>query len=119
MYASDIEAEERFYTTVLGLEVVSRFGEAVTLKCGNSVLLIFDPERSRLADRSVPPHGAVGQGHIAFSVTADELDRWRRHLEACDVDVESESDWGARGQSIYFRDPGGNLVELAPSNLWQ
>jgi len=32
--------------------------------------------------------------------------------------VEKEINWEDGGTSIYFRDPAGNSVELAPATLW-
>lgn len=119
LYAEDLPASERFYTSVLGLDVISRFGEAVAFGCGDAVLLIFDPNRIRSIERSVPAHGAKGEGHIAFSTTKRELVGWRVHLAEVGVEIESEVDWGERGRSVYFRDPAGNLVELAPRGLWR
>jgi catechol 2,3-dioxygenase-like lactoylglutathione lyase family enzyme len=120
LYASDLKAAESFYTEVLGLDVVSRFTPlAVAFRCGQGVLLIFDPEQSRPSGRPVPSHGAVGEGHIAFGVAEKDLDPWRDHLENQGVEIEAVVDWDDdEGRSIYFRDPAGNSVELAPPTLW-
>ncbi len=119
LYAEDLAAAETFYTTVMGLEVLSRFGDAVALGCGDGVLLVFDPDLAQAPGRSVPSHGARGPGHVAFAVSAEELDGWRHRLSTHDIPIESEVDWGSRGRSFYFRDPAGNLVELAPPQLWK
>lgn len=118
LYAEDLAAAERFYVDVLGLEVVSKFGDAVAFSSGRSVLLVFDPRRTSSPDRNVPPHGAVGQGHIAFAVPDEEIAVWRRRLDEHDVEIEAEVAWKV-GRSLYFRDPAGNLVELAPPRLWK
>lgn len=118
LYAADLVAAERFYTSVMGLVVVSRFGDAIAFRCDEGVLLIFDPERSGSRHRSVPPHGAQGSAHIAFVADGEELADWRRHLAAHGVEIESEIEWGQARRSIYFRDPAHNLVELAPPDLW-
>lgn len=119
LYADDLEAAERFYTQVVELDVAARFEDAVAFECGEGVLLVFDPARSSSSDRSVPPHGAKGPGHVAFAVDASDFGAWRRRLKGHDVDIESEVDWGFRGRSLYFRDPAGNLVEVAPPGLWK
>ncbi len=118
LYAEDLADAERFYVDVIGLEVVSRFDDAVAFACGRSVLLVFDPRRTTAPSRSVPPHGAVGRGHVAFAVQEEELSDWRRRLAEHDVEVEAEVSWKV-GRSLYFRDPAGNLVELAPPGLWK
>jgi predicted ester cyclase/catechol 2,3-dioxygenase-like lactoylglutathione lyase family enzyme len=119
LYAADLDAMAEFYTRVLGLEVITRFGDrGFALRCGGTALLVFNPARTREDDESVPKHGATGAGHIAFLATAEDLPRWREHLEACHVAIEREVTWPAGGTSIYVRDPAGNSVELAPPTLW-
>ena len=118
IYADDLAAAERFYTEVLGLEKYSGFGVAISFRLEGGVLLIFDPAKSSLPGRDVPSHGARGHGHLAFAATAGQLDGWRAQLEAHDVAIEMEVNWEQGGTSIYFRDPAGNSIELAPPTLW-
>src|SRR5450432_3520121 len=113
LYASDLGAAERFYHGVLGLEIVSSMeGRGISFRCGATVLLVFDPARTRIPDAGVPTHGARGAGHIAFAVDDADLDPWRARLGAAGVAVESEVAWPSGGRSLYFRDPAGNVVEL-------
>jgi catechol 2,3-dioxygenase-like lactoylglutathione lyase family enzyme len=118
LYAADLAAAERFYGDVLGMEVVQRSDLFITLRCGEGVLLVFDPNRSKESGRSVPTHGASGPGHIAFAVSGEDLDSWREHLRTHGVEIEDEVTWKVGGVSIYFRDPADNSVELAPPTLW-
>jgi catechol 2,3-dioxygenase-like lactoylglutathione lyase family enzyme len=120
LYAKDLAAAERFYTRVLGLEVVTRMevDRGIAFRCGAGVLLVFNPDRTRIKDSDLPAHGTEGAGHTAFVARADELDGWRRHLQACGVGIETEIEWSPGQRSIYFRDPAGNSVELAPPTLW-
>ena len=118
LYAGDLNAAEEFYSVILGMEVVRRSDLFVTLRCENGVLLIFDPKKSSQPGRSVPAHGATGPGHVAFAVNAEDMDQWREHLANHGVESESEVEWKTGGTSIYFRDPAGNSVELAPPTLW-
>ena len=57
--------------------------------------------------------------HVAFSIAADELEDWQRHLQAKGVLLESRIEWPRGGVSIYFRDPDGHLLELATPGLWE
>ncbi len=118
LYADDLAAEEEFYRDALGLEVLDRSELMVVFRCGAGVLLIFDPKKSAAPGRSVPSHGAIGPGHLAFAAREDDLDLWRNQLVESGVEIESEVEWEHGGRSIYFRDPAGNSIELAPPTLW-
>ena len=120
IYASDLDAARRFYHDVLGLEIISRMANrGIAFRCGETILLVFDPERTRAADAGVPMHGAVGEGHIAFVVEDSELVRWRARLLDFGVAIEAEVAWPSGGRSLYFRDPARNVVEFAPATLWR
>ena len=118
LYVSDLDAAERFYGDVLGLELDSRkAGLFVFFRCGDGMLLLFEPEAAS-AGRNVPAHGAKGPGHACFAVPERDLDRWRARLEAAGVAIEQATDWPRGGRSFYFRDPAGNSLELATPQIW-
>lgn len=120
LYASDLDAAQRFYHDVLGLEVISRMeNRGMSFRCGATVLLVFDPARTQIPDAGVPTHGATGAGHIAFVIDENEIEPWRARLTAAGVAIESEVEWPSGGRSLYFRDPSWNVVELAPPSLWR
>lgn len=117
LYASDLEAAERFYRDVLGLRFLSRVeGRHVFFRCGAGVFLVFNPDATAVP--GFPPHGAHGPGHVAFRIPASEFDVWRERLRGHAVPIEAEVDWPRGGHSIYFRDPAGNSVELASTDIW-
>lgn len=118
IYADDLAEAQEFYTNVLGLELYSAFDVALCFHSEGGVLLIFDRAKSILPGRDVPSHGSHGPGHIAFAARTDELNGWRAQLAAHDIPIEMEVTWPTGGTSIYFRDPAGNSVELAPPTLW-
>ncbi len=118
VYADDLDAAERFYGGVLGMEVITRVpGRHVFFRCGARVFLVFDAART-LEAGVLPPHGARGPGHVAFAAAEAELPGWRDHLRAHGVEVETEFDWPKGGRSLYFRDPAGNSIELATPGIW-
>lgn len=44
LYCDDLESNEQFYSDVLGLErIAAREGRHVFFRCGNGVVLLFDP----------------------------------------------------------------------------
>lgn len=118
LYASDLEAAERFYGQILGLEVDSRKdGLFVFFRCGDGMLLVFEPAAASRG-RNVPAHGTAGPGHACFAVAEAELDGWRERLRRAGVTIEQEVDWPRGGHSFYFRDPAGNSLELATPRIW-
>ena len=119
LYVDDLAAAEQFYSSVLGLTVVSRqAGRHVFLRCGRSMLLLFDPRGSSDPSADVPPHGAHGPGHVAFAVLPGELVDWERQLATHQVAIEQVVDWPSSGRSLYFRDPAGNSLELTSPAIW-
>ena len=118
LYAEDLAAAERFYRDAIGLEVIGRGDLCVVFRCGGGVLLIFDPRKSAALGRDVPAHGTSGAGHVAFAAKPEELEAWREQLRQSGISIEQEVDWPEGGRSIYFRDPAGNVVELAPPTIW-
>ena len=124
LYAEDLDAAERFFATVLGLEVFSReIGRHVFFRCGTSMFLVFNPVRpspmaSEVTGARIPAHGTIGAGHVAFRVAADELAAWRSRLAHAGIAIEAEVNWPNGGRSIYMRDPAGNSVELATATFW-
>jgi catechol 2,3-dioxygenase-like lactoylglutathione lyase family enzyme len=119
LYVGDLDAAEAFYRDVLGLELVSRqAGRHLFFRCGKQMLLLFNPVESARVGEHFPPHGATGLGHVAFGVGEATLAEWMRQLERCQVAIERVIDWPGGGQSVYFRDPAGNSLELATPRIW-
>jgi catechol 2,3-dioxygenase-like lactoylglutathione lyase family enzyme len=119
LYADDLEAADRFYTEVLGLERIAKVeGRHVFFRCGGRVFLVFNPAATS-GGGMVPAHGATGPGHACFAAAPDELDGWRNHLHAKGVEIEQEQEWPGGGRSFYFRDPAGNSIEIGTPQIWR
>jgi len=124
VYCPDLAAGEAFYRDVVGLVAFTRMPPRhVFFRCGEGVLLMFNPdvtstERVEVAGAVIPLHGGRGQGHVAFRVAAAAMSDWRDRLSSLGVPIESEIRWPAGGESIYVRDPAGNSVEFATAALW-
>jgi len=67
---------------------------------------------------TVLPHDGYGQLHLAFSISASELEEWEIRLKTMNVALESKVKWQRGGTSIYFRDPDKHLLELVTPGLW-
>ena len=88
LYAEDLDAAEGFYHGTLGLTVVTgQTGRHVFLRCGPGMLLIFNPRATSMPNPAspVPPHGAIGPGHVCFRVDGSTLAAWQSHLAAAGV----------------------------------
>jgi len=110
--ARDLERAEKFYTEVLGFEVVTR------LQRPRGVFFTLGEQHHDLAVLQVPPESEapkenqVGLHHVALQVGSfEELKECYRTLIAHNVTITSTTDHGIT-KSIYFLDPEGNRFEL-------
>lgn len=124
LYVTDLGAAKAFYGDVLGLTLIAQVdGRHAFYRCGQGVLLLFNADATKVppvpdARLPVPPHGTVGEGHLCFAATTDEIDGWKRHLTGKGVAIETEFEWPSGGRSIYLRDPSGNSIEFAEPKIW-
>ena len=124
LYVADVERSARFYEDLFGFRRLFSDQRLCAFSVADrQVLLVFKRGASAqpilLDGVTIPPHDGTGQHHFAFSIVASELDSWEQRLAAKGVAVESRIDWPRGGRSIYFRDPDGNLGELATPGLWE
>lgn len=123
LYAPDLDAAEAFFGGVLGLTKITRAEDRhVFYRLGDTILLIFNPERTveggANPDLPVPAHGGRGAGHLCFAATAAEMPIWIERLTAAGHPIEADFHWPGGARSIYFRDPAGNSLEFAEPRLW-
>jgi catechol 2,3-dioxygenase-like lactoylglutathione lyase family enzyme len=110
---ADVDATCAFYRRVLGMDVVTFAGGRKALSCGRQKINLhphgreFEPK----AERPTP-----GSGDLCLLTTVP-LDEVIAHLNAERVAIIEGPvpRTGATGpiRSIYFRDPDGNLIEVA------
>jgi catechol 2,3-dioxygenase-like lactoylglutathione lyase family enzyme len=131
LYVEDLERSARFYQQVLGfgfiegttleMETPSRVLRPLHIP-GGQVLLLFlrgsTTTTAVLPGGAIPPHDGSGRLHLAFAISAAELEGWRERLRAHGISIEGEMAWPRGGTSLYFRDPDGHLVELATPGVW-
>jgi catechol 2,3-dioxygenase-like lactoylglutathione lyase family enzyme len=117
IYIKDLKAARNFYKDVLGLEpFIEKLERHLFYKIGNTILIIFNPDAT-MEEHYLPPHGARGIGHIAIEIDPEDADAWREHLKKHDVEILKEASFGG-GVSLYFHDPGQNLLELITRGSW-
>ncbi|MGX5728692.1 VOC family protein [Metapseudomonas otitidis] len=102
----DLEACERFYVDVLGMEVLHRAHEdLVYLTCGNDNL--------SLGRATVPSHSAQAVDHFGFVVDSlEDLEAWYRYLKDQGVTLlDRPFAHGDGTHSFHLLDPAGNKVQ--------
>jgi catechol 2,3-dioxygenase-like lactoylglutathione lyase family enzyme len=109
----DVEATCGFYGRVLGMEVVEFGGGRKALKFGACKINLHQWGAEIEPKAAAPAPGSQDICLMADAPLAEVL----RRLRACGVAVEEGPvrRTGATGaiESVYFRDPDGNLVEVA------
>lgn len=109
----DLDTARDFYRRVLGMEVMT-FGQGRTaLRFGRHKINLH-PIENDITLKATDP--TPGSGDLCF-ITEAPLTDWISHLGACGVSLLEGPvrRSGAEGpiDSLYFRDPDGNLVEVS------
>jgi catechol 2,3-dioxygenase-like lactoylglutathione lyase family enzyme len=123
LYVENLERAMTFYRDVLGLKILVADRRFCAFDvAGKHILLLFtrgaSVEATELPGGTIPPHDAAGQIHAAFSIDAVELPAWESHLGTHGIQILSRVRWPRGGQSLYFRDPDGHLLELLTPGVW-
>ena len=126
VYVEDMARAVEFYECVLGFRGLAKSAEPYRLTAldigGKQVLLLCKKGASTegvdTPGGRIPPFDGSGTGHLAFPIPASDLQPWEKHLADHGVVIESKVNWERGGQSLYFRDPDGNLLELVTPGLW-
>ncbi len=118
IYFRDIEKAKSFYHGILGFPIIGYLKEKhIFFRAGNSVLLCFNPDDSRLK-KSPPAHFSEGKYHFAFEVLPNEYEAHKREIESKGVKIIDRLVWQNGQESFYFEDPVGNVLEIVPLGVW-
>jgi catechol 2,3-dioxygenase-like lactoylglutathione lyase family enzyme len=127
LYLDDVGQEARFYQGLFGFRLLSGSTGPEAMFAAlevpqQGVLLFFkkgaNAQPVDTGGGMIPPHGGEGSLHLAFAISSDFYASWKTKLVARNIKIESEVRWPRGGRSLYFRDPEGNLVELATPGIW-
>ena len=123
LYVDNRERAKKFYDGVLGLRILVEDERFCALDVtAKHILLLFvrgtSLRETHLPGGTIPAHDGAGPLHVAFAVTSQELPQREAHLHSNGVEILSRVSWPRGGQSIYFRDLDGNLLELLTPGVW-
>lgn len=106
--AHDKVESAQFYSRIFGFEYIGEFSHFIVVKVNDTLSLDFDNKEK------------YESHHYAFKVTDQEFDEIFKRLEEENIqygsgpfspeDMSINHHYGGRG--VYFRDPGGHLLEM-------
>lgn len=119
LYVKSVPASVLFYQRVFGFELLQPSREQLSestrlaaVRAGDrQILLLFRKGGTRDTD-------ARGRIHVAFGISRDSLNDWELWLREQELVVEQHIVWEFGGESLYFRDLDGHLLELASPGIW-
>lgn len=110
---ADLERTLRFYAEVLGMTLLREEDRPAALLFGAQKINVHDQARTFEPKAHLPTPGSADFCLVTDQPLAEWVDRLARHGVAIELGPVERA--GARGkmQSIYFRDPDFNLIEVA------
>lgn len=123
LYVADPARAQAFYQQLFDFPLLFADARLSALAVpGPGVLLLFREtafeQPARTPGGTIPPHGGAGPLHLCFAIEAADLVPWEARLAVLAIPLESGVHWRRGGESLYFRDPDFNLIELATPGLW-
>lgn len=104
-----------FYRDLLELPVIEEWDpprSAAWVGIGRNAVLGLWPAAS--GGEGVGISGSRGGSHVHFAIYVEpgSLQRWQQRLTEAGLTVDGPIVFGHRNQSIFVKDPDGNVVEL-------
>ena len=109
---SELERAVRFYSEVLGFDVIQRIGKSAAFLSAGGYHHHIGLNTWESRGGQPPPRGSTGLYHVAFRYPdRRSLANALRRLKAFSVPLDGAADHGV-SEALYLRDPDGNGVEL-------
>ena len=118
---ADLERAIRFYSGVLGFEVMQKFGKQAAFLSAGGYHHHIGLNTWDSLNGTPPPQGHTGLYHTAFLYPSREsLAVALLRIQNAGIPFDGASDHGV-SEAVYLRDPDGNGVELycdRPKDEW-
>ena len=121
MFVRDMDVSEKFYTDILGLQVMQRmpgfgvFMSANTNQSHEIACLQLGPDATPIQEKQ------IGLNHMAWGMeTFEDLQAIYDRLQEKRIETSRVADHGI-SKGIYFKDPDGNGIEVfyeLPKDQW-
>jgi catechol 2,3-dioxygenase-like lactoylglutathione lyase family enzyme len=123
LYVENVAVASLFNEQVFGFRKLHSDDRFCALSVSDQqVLLLFRKGGTtaplQIPGGMIPPHDGSGEMHLAFTIRAEDEQRWRDHLLENEIAIESRVEWPRGGSSMYFRDPDRHLLELITPGCW-
>src|SRR4051812_46776694 len=102
LHVDQVARSMDFYRDLFGFEEELRAEAIGVLRVPGRQALILFPRSivqqpviipANAVEGTIPPHGASGRMHVAFSIRAEDLEPWRTRLFQCGVKIEGTVRW--------------------------
>ena len=94
IYCDDVQKVFNFYQNIFDFPVVQKsLPRSVFLRCGESILLIFNRSMTSQEGQLPPPHGATGSQHFSFEIPDNEYGDWEKLFSEKGIPIEKEVSW--------------------------
>ena len=112
LFVSNLDIAESFYTNIVGLVVANRVQDQYSLlQYDDGTLLLFQapPTTTESQNASLALNKA---GQISFGISPANISSWRKRSRKHALPIEEDIAWPDGSQSLIFRDPARNRIEL-------
>jgi catechol 2,3-dioxygenase-like lactoylglutathione lyase family enzyme len=116
----DLDAMQKFYEEVVGLEVLRRDESFVFFKVAEGYaghtqnLALFDANNTDFLEPKSPQLSSeqTTLHHIALNISLEDFESEKKRLEELGLKVHATAHEWLHVRSLYFPDPEGNLLEF-------